>query len=328
MQLHYSQDGVWTPFGDWSQFLISVGEAMADRKCQDTRLVVGMVLPTRSYGAALATVGVVSRRVSGVLSAVDIDDHYRMLCDLEQGTPLTFLYKNRTLKALFDGLTWKKGEPEPLIRAQLHSRKSDRLTHLVQHKDCLSLQLAHGGALPLPKAQKGRPVLARRSFVSAFVAGKSLPHFAARTRLECVVVGPVGLLREELTRTEVSTTPRGKPDSKGVLQDIARARQFLAPNDCYRSEVLRTRGTQRPRPAGASAPHVAVFDGTAAFLKWRSVFPASHWLVLLDRSDPSFTDGAAALNAQYAQRIGDSPFISEIQGVPSGIEVVAYEERP
>src|SRR5581483_3608669 len=113
---------------------------------------------------------------------------------------------------------------------------------------------------------------------------------------------------------------------EGNLQGIVRARDIGGTKDAYRSALVPAASEDGDAPIAASVPKVAIFDGARAFNNWRSRWPDSNWLVLLDRGLPSAPDGAAAVNQGYATRLAESDALGDLD-IPAGVETLAYLER-
>jgi hypothetical protein len=67
-----------------------------------------------------------------------------------------------------------------------------------------------------------------------------------------------------------------------------------------------------------------VFDGAAAYLRWRGQFPAANQLVILDASSDSLELAADSLLQARASRVGGDDL--DMCAIPPGMEVLAYTE--
>jgi len=162
-------------------------------------------------------------------------------------------------------------------------------------------------------------------FLARVLPGVDVTSLSATTRLDCVLVGVQHSLEADLTAREF-----GAGEDAGVydgnLQGIVRARDIGGSKGAYRSALIPAGSEDGDAPVSASVPRVAVFDGARAFNNWRTRWPGSNWLVLLDRGLPSADDGAAAINQGYATRLADSDALAGLE-VPPGVETLSYLER-
>lgn len=335
--IHYGTDRGIEGLPEWASYLLFLGFFLSSQTKTDARSVIGVALPTRAYAAALAATGVVYNRTVLLKNRVDIETHFRSLCELPGGTPVTYVHGKRTQPGLLLGSTDQFGEKRLIV--QTRGPKSGTETHYVRAADAEKVQPATGpeqtsapgglssrrqtGQLVTPVSEFARNILGEEN-------AKDLPH---RSRLECCIIGQLGHLRTEINETEfvadsgATQVQATHPGRFGTLQDILRVRKFMGEGRAYRSEVIASQSSNVPALAGEAEPHVTIFDGTAGFTKWRDYWRQSHWLVLLDRTEPGFEEGARALNTEFiTNRVGDT----ESGGVPlppAGVELVLYRER-
>jgi hypothetical protein len=145
------------------------------------------------------------------------------------------------------------------------------------------------------------------------------------TSLDCLIVGKAGRLKSELGGVKLGIQLNGRTVEEGRLDDIARTRQVTGPRRTYRSSIVSS--TSRLHPLLSSArPRCVVFDGATGFLKWRHNWRGSHWVLVLDKTDPRCADGAIAVNDEYEGRsLGVVPELSSLKRPPS-VEFTAFYE--
>lgn len=68
-----------------------------------------------------------------------------------------------------------------------------------------------------------------------------------------------------------------------------------------------------------------VFDGATAYLRFRSHWKKSPWIVIIDRSSPAAEAAGDAFNQELALSI-DEADVSGAGEAPAGFEVCAYYE--
>lgn len=318
-----NKNGKWIPIPDWSHFFIRLGHVLATAGNRDKRLIAGLAVPVRAYAACFAAAGAVMGRASiSVNGPAGGGEHFNILCHLENGTPLIYIRGGRKFKAIFAG-TSTYGD-ELRIRVQIENKEGGSLTDLVNKKMSLAVSVAGEDEIKLPKKQSGQKIVTRKTFLDNLLPGVDTNTFALSSRLDCVIAGPVALVRREATDTRLAVKLcRGK-FAEGTFQDLLRVRRFLLEGKAFRTDVYPVSGSRQP-VNGYSKPAVAVFDGGLAFLKWRDTWHNSNWIVLLDRTGPNFWDGAETLNQDYVKnRTLNCPEL-DLLPVPAGIEMILYE---
>ena len=161
--LHFEDSGKWSSLPEWAECFISIGRQLASAPQETSRLVTAIIVPTRAYGAAFVSVGMV---VSEAASH-DPDSqtsHFEKLFDLVPGTPVIFRpEKGKALKGLIqmpeelNGKLW--------IKVQLHSRAGGGLTYFVDESHALQVQPAGGVIRKLPKKQRKNNTRTANGFV-------------------------------------------------------------------------------------------------------------------------------------------------------------------
>jgi len=138
--------------------------------------------------------------------------------------------------------------------------------------------------------------------------------------VDAVLVGQVSMLEEELTT--VAIRPAGHGDSV-PLSALLRSSRFLPDGGISRSLLLSDRTGEFEMPVD-DTPHVAVFDGARALSRYRSAFPESSWIAVLDRCSTSLQEGVDVANEEFAVRRGPANHLNALD-VPKGTEFQAFE---
>lgn len=167
-------------------------------------------------------------------------------------------------------------------------------------------------------------------FFAGFLPNTDLETFEGDARIECVMFGPGAQLRQEIKELRLGIRGGTAPFPSGTLNDLLRVRTFGLPTAPAWTELHPTAGPRRLPDRMKLHPRVVVFDGARGFLRWRNYFEDSAWIVVLDRNEPQFMEGASELNTEYAQNsIPDEPacIVSELPpgvAIPPGVEVTSY----
>lgn len=317
-RLLYRGPQEWSPLPTWARFLLSVGARAATGSPAEGRLVIALSLPARAFAAALAAAGAVIASYRHSPPGEDAAAHFEYLASLPEGTAIAHHRKNTVQQGRLVGvdLDWPDRTPRIKFRT---SRRGDVL---LPEKLCTEIQVIdEPGTLKVHKQKLVRDP----EFLAGALPGIDVTALAARTRLDCVLVGVQHSVEAELTAREFGADAAGGIH-EGCLQGIVRARDIAGTRDAYRSVVIPATSDDEDVPVTASTPRLAIFDGARAFESWRFRWPHSNWLVLIDRGLPSADDGAAAVSQAYATRIAGSDALDGID-LPPEIEALSWVDR-
>lgn len=335
--LYYAGEEGWERLPDWARFFLSLGAFIAAQPKSETRWIVGVAIPTRAYAAALAAAGVIYGQTTTKKDG-GVSTHFQRLCNMARGAAVTYLHGRRNLEGILLGYTDQFGERRLIVQTRNPRAGGD--THYVAERDALRVQIPaeadqYVAPQDLPDRQTGRLVAPVCSFARRFLGEENVNDFAMRSRLDCLVVGRLSSLRQEITETNFRSylSTDSFLDStdealEGTLLDILRVRKFMSEGKAYRTDAVAANSQNVPIVVRNSAPSVVIFDGSAGFVKWRGCWRSSHWVAILDATEPSFDEAARALNAEYVNRLDDEePDVDVPPTPPAGIEIVFYRER-
>jgi hypothetical protein len=309
----------WVPLPRWARSLIELGDKIARFDPQGARLVVAMALPTRAFGAALIGASVVASAFEMNAPDTDLAEHFDLLASLPPGTAITHHRRNSIRQGSLLGVDERDGVRRVGIETGVEKR---RMTSYLPLEMCGEIQVIEDpGELRMMR----RPLIRAPEFLARALRGIDAAGLSATTRIDCILVGSIDPLNEEIVREHFAVGPDG--DRRvGNLQAILRAKRFAGQNTPYRSEVVAAGAESVPASAAGASPPVVIFDGASGFINWRSRWPSSNWIVLLDRSSPSTQAGADTINYGYSLRLSDSDVLAGLE-LPQSIETVSYLER-
>ncbi|GAA6616840.1 hypothetical protein [Scytonema sp. NUACC26] len=316
--------GEWASLPPWGTCFINIGHWVAQADSRENRLVIALAIPIRNYAAALAALGVVLARANISTSKIDSNSHFEKLCRLPKGTPVNYQINGKRYKGIYLGVNKDYGEPR--LRIQRENKSSGGLTDFIRQEECHNVAIASTQHINLPKKQTGRPIFVQNEFLNAVISEAELLQFTTETRLECAVIGRVNTLRQEIKEVPFACSSSKSEFKTGCLNDVLRVRNFcISEGQAYRSEVLPALGNNPPQTTNGLIPHVTIFDGATGFLKWRDNWRNSHWIVLLERTEPHFQEAVIEINNEYGNRF-DGEEIQNIPCIPPGVELVVYQE--
>lgn len=321
--LHFEDSGKWSSLPEWAEYFISVGRQLATAPQQESRLVTAIIVPTRAYGAAFVSVGMVISEAS--LRDPDSQaSHFERLFELVPGTPVVFRPgKGKALKGLIqmpeelDGKLW--------IRVQVHSAAGGGLTHFVDESRALQVQPARGVGWKLPKKQRKDSIRTANRFVDSLLGETDPVQLGLQSKIVCALVGRRNTLEQEIRKTPLSIHVNGTMYAEGQLQDVLRVNRFINPQQSHRSALVPL-GSEPSSDLISSVEMGVVFDGAIGFLKWGAAWRTRHQVIVLDRTDPYFDDAISSVNARFSQNRIDDGCVMPEGDAPPGSEILAFRE--
>jgi hypothetical protein len=308
---------------EWARFFIDLGFALGQRPPDEARkLVVGLALPTRAYAAALIAMGIICARSSIEAAARDNTEYFTFLRQQNDGTPVRFFRGGRIFKGELDSSAATNGREQIVVKY----RSDGRLTcwRNFDLSDCTAVEVCPDRP-DLAHRQRGYAVVQYPQFVEKAVGKRAAERFCFTSRLDCLFVGSVGRIGEELFEN-FGVLDAGDIWIPGILQDVVRAKRFFTGGQAFRSTVLPAASRASPFAGLTEVPPFVIFDSAAGCVKWHYEARKSHHVVLLDRSDRLFDDAATNLTTRFYQRAGDADDLG-ISGCPAAIEPIVFLEK-
>jgi hypothetical protein len=318
-------EGQWVALPSWARFFLRLGALLARDGITHTRDTVAVALPTRAYAGAFIAAGVVASRARDMLGE-DLTEHIAVLrAQLRRAATSNNGDVHVTVVSRSDALRYTVGwlqrisslggeefldiqvAKSGLVRMPL--RKADRV------------ELASTQLTSLPRDIKVKTVRGRAGIMGDVLTADEAGRFVGQARTECLVVGSRSRLSAEITATKLSFRARNERRTPGTLDDIVRLRQGRAGAMCNRTEIVSV--DQPIRRSLAGQPRVVVFDGSTAFLKWQAVWTGIPWIIVLDRTEPRFSDATNEVERLYLARASDLS-VKDLPTVPTGAELVAF----
>jgi hypothetical protein len=323
VQLHFEDSGHWYSLPAWAEYFISVGKHLASADQSESRVVTAIAVPTRAFGAAFVSLGMVISDAAARDHASE-SAHFEKLFDLPAGTPVIFRpAPGKTLRGVLQGPEEYRGKLH--LRVQVHSSVGGGLTHLVDESRAMQVQPArHSGKLP--KKQGGDNARFANQFVDSLLGDADPVQLGLRSKLVCAIVGKRNALEHEIRQTPLALHANGHRRAEGQLQDVLRVNRFVAGQQSHRSALVPVGGGSPPDDVIAGTEMGVVFDGALGFLKWGQLWHGRHQIIILDRTEPFFDDAISAINTRFAQNRVDGDAALPGSNAPPGGEVLAFRE--
>jgi hypothetical protein len=323
VNLHFEDSGNWYSLPEWAEYFINVGNQLASADQSDSRIVTAIVVPTRAFGAAFVSLGmVISDAASRDHSSQTA--HFENLFDLPAGTSV--IYRpgpGKTLRGVLQAPEEYRGKLH--IRVQVHSRDGGGLTYLIDESHALQVQPArHSGKLP--KKQGGENTRFANQFVDGLLGEADPVQLGLRSKLCCAIVGRRNTFEHEIRMTPLALHVNGHHHAEGQLQDVLRVDRFVTEQQSHRSALVPV-GSEPPSDhLIANVEMGVVFDGARGFLKWGDMWQGRHQVVILDRTESYFDDAISAINNRFSQNRVDGEAALPGSDAPAGGEVLAFRE--
>jgi hypothetical protein len=318
--LRFPADGRWLPLPTWARFFIHLGSALARVPLKEGPLLVSVVAPAAEYAAALCALGAVTSGGATPLSNGS-EDHFEHLAACPAGTTVVYRPNPATqVRGVLAGVTELQGRRFLVIQVQ--SRKVDGLSYnavvKVSSGEAHKIDVAAKALDRVPARVASRQFRARAPLLEKILESESRYRFLTTSELRCVIMGRASALKPQILEIPFGIDESGI--TTGFLQEILRVRSYLERDGGgFLSDVV-PYSSLEGIDIRDQCPMVAVFDGSDAFLKTNSLWPRSHRVAILGRTDPRLDEAAAELNRICVETVRHK--IPEFGQVPNSVEVL------
>jgi hypothetical protein len=277
-----------------------------------------MALPILDHCAVLCAAALVRRLAESRIGNEPNVERFAKLAALPVGHPVRVLAKGKLyFGEVADMAADRTATTFPIAVSTSTNGKSH---FLCTPLNCMKVDPCDGVSLAA-QSQRGLRVVENAELTKLLLAGPSLEDLCLGSRMDYALVGARSRLLDE-AETYISTGSVCERNRlTGPLSDLLRLKEGSRD---YRGIIVSTTAKEPRFPQ--FPPRTAIFSGATGFLKYRDRFPASHQLVLLDRSEPRFREAANQTDRQYYQRAGDGP-ATLLDGAPRGVECLVFTER-
>jgi hypothetical protein len=324
INLHFEDSGRWYSLPEWAEYFIKVGKSLTNLSSSDSRVVTAIVVPTRAFGAAFVSLGMV---ISDAASRDRPSEsaHFERLFDLPPGTSVVFRPAvGRALKGIMQPPQECGGKL--CVRVQVHSQAGGGLTYILDESRALQVQPARGGSWKLPKRQGSDNVRTANKFVDGLLGEADAVQLGVKSKCVCAIVGRRNVLEHEIRNTSLAIHVNGCRYVEGLLQEVVRINRFVTPQQSYRSALIPVGSSPPSTDIIESVETAVVFDGAVGFLRWGGLWRSRHQVVILDRTESYFDDAVSAINARYAQSGLHNGCAVPDGEAPVGSEILAFRE--
>lgn len=313
----YKNDIGFSSLPTWTKFYIELGEYISCLVSDDTCWIVALAVPTRTFCASLISFGFISSRASLIISK-NHTAHAEYLKSLPNGTPVVLRSQSgKDLKGILKGFF---AGDQPYFGVQYEKNNSS--TKFISVEESKRIEVLNDECYKLPRTQKGRSASDSSHFCEAILGAECSHSFISISNLESVIIGPKNLLKKEISEQIFAT----QNYQTGTLQEIIRAKEFQNNTMAYRSRIISDRIRATPVHSRISDPPLTLFDGSQSFLKWRSFWKRSNWVVVLEKPEYQFYPATEQIKREYAlNSTNNTPTEFTTSEIPPGIEMTVFE---
>lgn len=206
IRLHFEDSGEWYSLPDWAEYFMAIGRQAARAERTESRIVTAIVVPTRAFGAAFVSLGMVIGDAAE-RGQVSQAAHFAALLNLPAGSPVIY---RRNLKQTFKGILqgWEEVSGERYVRVQVTSSHGGRQTFLVPESTALQVQPGHHSGV-LPKTQSGKNSRFANNFVDYLLGDSNAVQLGMCPNLCCAIVGKKDALEHEIRKTPLAIHANG-----------------------------------------------------------------------------------------------------------------------
>lgn len=315
--LHYKYDQEWWPLPEWAGFFLSLGEALAKINAEDNKYVMAIAVPTRAYAAAFIGSGFA---ISNLLNRSYEDAEYiDLIHSLPEGTSVKFFDNGKVKKAIKKNIQSYNGVA--LVGIQIEGGT----TQYIRPENVHKIQVADKNYEHLPNRQTGRNVVPPSELLNALFPDKA-HDYVYKTKIEGIIVGSKNALQQESILPLATLSESKKQHSPGNLNDLFRVEGFTLNNTGHRFAVHASANNDISMMPVENQNPVAIFDGALGFVKWKELFRKNNWIVILDRTDPNFSDAVGQINSEYTFRL-ENPITPSLPLPLSGMEMMFFRRK-
>lgn len=319
--LVYKHDSQWVAFPDWAKFYIQLGSAISNHDTQETFLITAISVPVRAFAASLITAGIVISRLS-LPSTSDVS-YIERIASLPTSTPVTYRKNKKQYRGEYIGTICSGQQRYFCIRYEKGSEI------FIPIESANKIEIQNKERISIPKIQTGRDLAAPSLLLEKLVDKALLNKLVMESKLECLILGQINLIQHDLCNLTIGYSAYGDHVADGRLEDLVRVKgaQFQPSAATHRSYVWSSSSRYSTQIMSKVSNYVTVFDNPLGFIKWRSFFRKSNWVVILDRTDRNFEFAIKDLNEEFVQyRLSQQTRII-LPNPPSGIDLMLYEVK-
>lgn len=298
---------------NWGYFFIELGELISQLVADDFRSIIALAVPARNFSSSLISFGNIVRKLQSSQNN-DYLKYAEYLKTLPPGTPILLRSEvGKKFKGLLNGYV---AFDNTLHFAVQYEQSA---TRYIKIDESMRIEVLNTD-VNLKKTQKGRTLASETDFCVAILGSKCASLLVTESKLETVIIGPKKSVEAEVTTQEFLT----HGGQTGTLQEILRVREFQNENKSSRSRIISDKARAVTTHSGILDPPLVIFDGAQGFLKWRSYWTASNWVIVLDQTEYQFEAAVEQVKREFHYRKDNCGLEITSLDIPAGIEAMSF----
>lgn len=302
-----------TPLPEWAVFFTDLGGLIASESNSHLPLTAVLALPTRTFAAVFTALGVVYKRRT---LAPESQRHFEKLWVSDPGVTVRFRQGTTEHRGALSGTITRDGMRHLIITSS--GTGTAYVPETMAH-EIISVGVTH------KRPQRTRLLRIQDPWLARMLEGCDEGEYLFHNRHDCLVVGYDSGLHEE-AKLQLHLLDGPRQYISGNIECLLRIKRWQAGSKTYSSDILPyAAGQEEAGLELARRFHVVVYDGSGPYLRWNRHLGSQHHIVLLDRTEHSFSEGVVAVNNACMRRSGE--FVRLPFPVPRGIETMLFR-RP
>lgn len=300
----------------WSRYMFWLGEELGRASpAGNERLVFAFALPVLNAASVLVASGLVAQRAEIPIAVGGNEERFTKLKELKPGQGVRVLRNGRLLmgEVSADAEFHTPTSFPVLVAANGNSRSQ----FLCTSRNCGTVEPTEF-ASEVPSRQRGLRIIENPRFAAGLLRGTPIERLCLGSRMDFALIGVRSKILAEADTGLLCSTEKGELE-EGALADLLRLKE--GERD-FRGCIISTSTKDAAVPR--VQPHVAVFDGANAYLKFRHRFTKYHAVIFLDRSEPHLLEAANEINMEFAHRLGECE-PEWTAAVPKGVDWLAFK---
>ncbi|MBC2705602.1 hypothetical protein [Desulfobacula sp.] len=306
---------------DWALWFFKAGQRTALLPENNTEIVIGFSLPSRSYAALFFLLGY---ETESAIRRMGFDgsnnEYFHSITGMEQSTPLLIWDNDRWKRCFSKGIMEFEGQKMFSVSVPgTENRRHDRIipeAHIHLFREAVHPERKVGDH------QVGYAMRGFDFFRNYYCKNeKKLLKYLIESKDRFTIVGNKTTLKNEIDNLPVYLN-LAEDWLEGSIQDIIRLDNYLF------SEYDLSKGTVLSSDSLEDSNHqsgLVVFDGSMPFLKHFDDIECDKKIVFLDRCDHQFSTARNVfIDQHYSDRENDEEMIL-LKTVPETIEMIMFE---
>jgi len=303
----------------WAEFFFVSGQRLAKvADATNDRLVIGFSLPSKYYAVLFLLLGYETWKAENTFNKHGEEEkaYFKELSKCTPDEALLILRKQRWRRCWFKGIDKVAGEE--CIKVDVPGSK--KYYSYVPIQKIFKLRKAVDPERTIAANQIGFEMTGYVTLLKYYnQKGNKILRYLNQKTPSFIVIGNIRSLQNEIKKAKIFFNSDGDVTPLS-FQDIIRFKNYMGVFDLPRGVVISTKESEE---TGSHFSDTVIYDGSLSYVNRQGDFQSNLEIVVLDRTDPQFSNACSALMARYYDRADE---LNLFNGIPASIEVVAFKE--